>query len=284
MQISEVTIGNILTRTTGYLKGIASHSLQPYRGCAFGRSLCGVGCYVQHNRHVVRGREWGTFLEVRLNAAEAYRKHYHSERRRAHRRGEAFGIFCSSASEPFVPQEKRYGITRSVLEAMISFPPDVLVLQTHSPRVSDVIDLLRELAERCRLRVHVSVETDREKLPGLPPPAFSVEARLEACCRLKSAGLQTVVTVAPLLPLENPHRFFADIAQVADAVVLDHFIEGDGSPNGSRTRRTALPTAMAALCPGSVSLSYREEMAAIARRYLPGRVGIHRDGFAGRYT
>jgi hypothetical protein len=35
--------------------------------------------------------------------------------------------------------------------------------------------------------------------------------------------------------------------------------------------------------PTSVSLAYRDRMADIARRYLPGRVGLHIDGFAGRF-
>jgi len=47
--VSEVEVGRILTRASGYLRDVCSHSLQPYRGCSFGRSLCGVGCYVRHN-------------------------------------------------------------------------------------------------------------------------------------------------------------------------------------------------------------------------------------------
>jgi hypothetical protein len=100
---------------------------------------------------------------------------------------------------------------------------------------------------------------------------------------LQSAGLQTVVTVSPLLPIADPPRFFGRIAAVADAVVLDHFIQGDGSDAGSRTLRTPLPAAMAAIAPESVTLAYRDRMAAIAHEYLPGRVGVNIEGFAGRY-
>jgi hypothetical protein len=70
--------------------------------------------------------------------------------------------------------------------------------------------------------------------------------------------------------------------EVADAVAIDHFIGGDGSPSGSRTRRTQLPQAMAAVDPRSVTLEYRDEIVAIAWRYFPGRVGVNIDGFAGR--
>jgi hypothetical protein len=86
------------------------------------------------------------------------------------------------------------------------------------------------------------------------------------------------------LPIENPERFFARIAEVVDAVVVDHFIQGDGSADGARTLRTALPQAMWQVDPESVDLGYRDRMAAIAARHLPGRVGINIDGFAGRYV
>lgn len=284
MQTSITSVRSVLTRASGYLKSVCSHSLQPYRGCPFGASLCGVGCYVRHNGPITRGRPWGSFLEVRADAAEAYRAGFERERRWARAARGRFAIFLSSATEPFPPQERRFGVTRGVLEAMLERPPDGLIVQTHSHRVVDVAGLLADLAGRSDVRAHVSIETDRERLPGLPPPASPVEGRFEAAAALRAAGLRVVVTVSPLLPIDDPDRFFARIVRVADAVVLDHFVGGDGSPGGSRTRRTALPGAMAAVDPDSVDLPYRDRMAAIARRHLPGRVGIGPDGFAGRWA
>ena len=283
LSITETTIKNVLTRTTGFLRTVTTHSLQPYRGCTFGRSLCGVGCYVRHNGHVTRGRDWGAFLEVRTNAADSYRTYVDREARWARKQSGCFSIFCSSATDPFLPQERKFKVTQSVLRAMLKAPPDLLILQTHSDHVCDVVDLLSELSSTCDLRVHVSIESDRDRLPGLPPPACSVDRRFEACRKLREAGLYTVCTVAPLLPIEKPDDFFQRISQVADAVVIDHFIQGDGSPDGGRTSRTGLPQAMMAVAPDSVSLCYRDRMVQFALRHLPGRVGVNIDGFAGRY-
>ncbi len=283
LTLTHTTVRNILTRTTGYLRTVTSHSVQPYRGCSFGRSLCGVGCYVQHNGHITRGRTWGSFLEVRTNAAESYLENYDREARWARRTGGSFSLFCSSSTDPFVPQEVRQGVTARLLEAMVAKPPDELVMQTHSPGVVREIDRLVRLSERSRVRVQVSIESDRETLPDLPPPAASVAARLAACRELRRAGLFTVVTVAPLLPLAEPERFFARVAAVADAVVLDHYIGGDGSPTGSRTERTPLPAAMAQVAPESVQPEYLEEMLQVARRHLH-RVGVGIDGFAARFS
>jgi hypothetical protein len=143
--------------------------------------------------------------------------------------------------------------------------------------------VLVELSRSCELRVHLSIETDRDRLPGLPGHASPIDRRFEAAELLKASGLFVVVTVAPLLPIADPNRFFARIGTVADAVVLDHFIGGDGSSNGSRTQRTRLPEAMALIEPRSITLDYRDQMAEVASRFLPGRVGLGRDGFAGRW-
>lgn len=282
MDITLTTIQNVLTRATGFLSTVASHSLQPYCGCPFGNASCGVGCYVRHNGRLTRGRPWGSFLEVRTNAAESYKAGYRAERNWARAHRERFTIFLSSSTEPFPPQEARFGVTRSVLEAMCEFPPDGLILQTHSHGVAAHLDVIADLARRCDLRVHISIETDRERMPGLPPHPTPIERRFEAAAALKQAGIRVVVTVSPLLPIADPDAFFKRIADVADAVVLDHFIGGDGSPQGTRTQTTALPAAMAAIDPTSVELAYRDRMAEVARCRLPGRVGLHIDGFAGR--
>ncbi|MGH8604118.1 MAG: hypothetical protein ACREXR_15500, partial [Gammaproteobacteria bacterium] len=264
MQINIVQAHSILTRTCGYLRTIATHSLQPYRGCTFGNALCGVGCYVQHNTFLTRGERWGRFLDARVNAPDLYRKQYHKERNWAEQGGRSMVIFMSSSTDPFLPQEQRFGITRALLEAMVEYPPDGLIIQTHTHLVTRYLEVYRRLGARCRLRIHISIETDRHCVPGLPPPASPVGRRLEAAHTLREAGVRVVITVAPLLPIADPKAFFGAIERSADAVVIDHFIGGDGTANGSRTWKTPLPGAMAALEPRSIQLGYREKMVDVA--------------------
>lgn len=283
MTVKEVNVANILTRTTGYLDTIATHSLQPYRGCSFGNSLCGVGCYVQHNPFLTRGRPWGSFLEARVNAAESYLATVGRERRYARRKGLEFGIFMSSSTDPFLPQERRFQVTHRLLEAMAEEPPDVLIVQTHTAAVVEALEPLLELNQLCHLRLHLSVESDLDRLPGLPPPASPVRARLEAAGAMKAAGIRIVITVAPLLPIANLEGFFKQLSEVSDAVVLDHFVGGDGSKAGQRTLKTALPQAMELQQPGSSQLSYLDQVLRVAQLHYKGPIGIGRDGFGGRY-
>ncbi len=281
------TVKNILTRSSGFLLNpggqgaVCSHSLNPYSGCTFGNSLCGVGCYMRANGFVTKGRDWGSFLEFRINGAESYSANYEKEKRWAQKERGKFGIFCASATDPFLPQERQYRITESLLNAMLVLPPDALILQTHSRFVTDYLDIYEQLGKVCELRFHVSIETDSDSLPGLPPPASTVEQRLSACELLSQKGFRVVVIVAPLLPIADPEKFFRRIGQVASAVVIDHFIQGDGTPDGRLTKKTPMPTAMSQVEPRSVTLAYRDEIIAIARTILPGRVGVNADGFAG---
>ncbi len=284
LTLTETTVRSILTRTSGYLTTVSSHSLQPYRGCTFGNALCGVGCYVQHNPWVTKGRSWGSFLEVRTNAAFCYREQHARESAWARCKHGNFSIFMSSSTDPFLPHERRYGITLQLLGAMQEQPPDELVLQTHSHDVARHADAIRELAAATKLRVHISIESDRDRMPGLPPPPSSVADRLQAAAVLRSRGIRTIVTCAPLLPIENPDRFFRTVAEVADGVVLDHFVGGDGSRDGSRTRRTPLVAAIEQLDPAATEPDYLEAMLAVARRHMKGRIGIGIDGFAGRFS
>jgi DNA repair photolyase len=283
MEIIEIQCKSILTRVSGYLKQVCSHSINPYVGCGFGRSACGVGCYVRHNAWLTKGRDWGGFVEVKTNAPEVYLQTCEAEQRWAHRRDQSFTLFFSSSTEPWQPIEKQYRITRRLLEAMQTHPPDELILQTHATAMRDDLDLVAELSQKCRLRVHVSIEGNIERLPGLPPPPATVAGRIELLRQLGAAGIFAVACLSPLYPMEHPAAFFEQLAEAgADAVVIDHFIEGDGTREGSRTWKTDLPGAMESVDPESTRLEYRDRIAAIARTYLP--VGISAAGFAGQYS
>src|SRR4051794_31284780 len=81
MKTSLVTVRSILSRSSGFLTTVCSHSLQPYRGCPFGKLHCGISCYVPHTPALAGDdRPWGSFLDVRTNAAESYHATFGRER------------------------------------------------------------------------------------------------------------------------------------------------------------------------------------------------------------
>ena len=135
MEITKTYCTSILTRTSGYLREVCSHSLNPYIGCGYGNSSCGEGCYVRFNQWLLRGRKWGDFVDVKINADKVYYKTAQAERRWAVRRGVPFSIFFSSSTDPWQPIERKFRVTRRVLNAMLEEVPDMLILQTHSSMI-----------------------------------------------------------------------------------------------------------------------------------------------------
>jgi DNA repair photolyase len=229
---------SILSPTRGFLGSGYTHSLNPYSGCAFAGSVCGLFCYAQHEGNITKGRPWRLY-GAKKNAAAAYRVDY--DRLKKPRRGEPkpLKIFMSSVTDPYVPQEKSQGITCSVLMEMLERPPDVLVIQTHATLVERDIDIIETLSKRCRLWLSVTVETDMDELPReFPRHASLPSRRLETLLLFRRRGIVTQATVSPLLPLADPVGFARGLDRACDRVILDHYLIGDGSKNGLRTKRT----------------------------------------------
>jgi DNA repair photolyase len=228
---------SILTPTSGFLKPGYTHTLNAYQGCAFAGSLCGTFCYAQHNHWITKGRAWRLYGAKR-DVCAAYRLDY--DRIKRPKRGElkALKIYMSSSTDPYLPQEKRLRLTRSILDEMNARPPDVLVIQTHHTLIERDLDLIAELSRSFELWVSLTVETDMDHVPGFPPHASLPARRLKTLEKFRTRGVLTQATVSPLLPLLNPRQFACQLDAACDRVILDHYLIGDGSPNGWRTKRT----------------------------------------------
>jgi len=92
---------------------------------------------------------------------------------------------------------------------------------------------------------------------------------------------RAIGVVAPLLPLEDPARFAADLDRACSRVILDHYLIGDGSKQGARTKRRGLPGLLEREGFGAwTRLESLDRFAETCRRVLgEERVGISREGF-----
>ena len=64
---------------------------------------------------------------------------------------------------------------------------------------------------------------------------------MAALREIKDAGLEAVGVVAPLMPLENPVAFAQALDRSCSRVIVDHYLIGDGSREGARTKRRGAP-------------------------------------------
>jgi DNA repair photolyase len=285
MVVTEVRCRTLVNRTGGYLEGF-THTINPYHGCAYGNTLCGMPDYAP----AIVGafgerRAWGDYLDVKINAPQVYAADH--DRIRGSK-SPALRVYMSSVTDPYVPQERRYRVTRRILEAMLERPPDLLALQTHTPNPLWDEDLLVDLSRRVPLSVQISVETDREDLgPPFRRHAYPVSERIDALSRLRARGLETVAVVSPLWPIEDVEGFARRLEAAASYVILDHFLIGDGSRHGERTRARlvvagkSVPDLLVEAGYGEwTTLEALEKVRAVFEGVLgPGRLGISREGF-----
>src|SRR5204863_8840988 len=94
---------------------------------------------------------------VKQNAADVLRKvlRHGSERHLALLRGES--IVIGTATDPYQPAERRFRITRSVLEVLADHPGLSVCIITKSPLITRDIDVLKRINRHSSLSIHLSL-------------------------------------------------------------------------------------------------------------------------------
>jgi DNA repair photolyase len=199
--------------------GMGFWSINPYVGCAFGCAYC----YARYAHRYVLERAatanpehdglqqdvetlppWLAFerrIFVKENAAEVLRRalRHGSDRHLALLGDES--IVIGTATDPYQPAERRFRITRSVLEVLAEHAGLSVVIITKSPLVTRDVDLLRRIARNSEITIHLSLITlDRTLARRLEPRAPTPEARVRALARLRANGIDVGINVMPVLP------------------------------------------------------------------------------------
>lgn len=215
--------------------GMGFWSINPYVGCAFGCAYC----YARYAHRYVARRltdatdspaitaelaslpPWLAFerrIFVKREAGAVLRQELRRPARLAALHRET--VVIGTATDPYQPAERRYLVTRGVLETLAEQRGLSVTIITKSPLVTRDLDLLQRISTRSRLAVHVSLITaDRELARRLEPRAPTPEARLRAIARLRAGGIEVGVNVMPVLPgiTDAPHLLDDLVRSIAAA-------------------------------------------------------------------
>ena len=169
-------------------------TINPYRGCEFG---C-VYCYARYTHEFLEQRDPMDFerrIFVKRRAAEALARNLTRT---------AIGgdqIALGTATDPYQPAERKFGLTRSMLEVFARLGGLNLSITTKSALIARDIDLLCAIAERSKLSVNFSLITLNRRLQRiLEPRAPRPSLRLEALRELVAAGIRCNVLMMPMIP------------------------------------------------------------------------------------
>ncbi|MGA8271127.1 MAG: radical SAM protein [Candidatus Sulfotelmatobacter sp.] len=187
-------------------------TINPYRGCEFACKYC----YARYTHEFMEMRDGVDFerkIYVKQHTAELLRQ----ELRRV-KPGERIAI--GAATDPYQPAERRYEMTRGILEEFARHDGFHLGIITKSNLVLRDIDLLQAVGRQNRLSVNLTITTLNVELARiLEPRAPRPDLRLEAVRKLSDAGLRVGVSGSPVLPgiTDSPKDIEALIRAAAEA-------------------------------------------------------------------
>ena len=115
-------------------------------------------------------------------------------------------LMLGANTDPYQPIEKKYKVTRSILEVLLRYKHPVNIT-TKGALVARDVDLLAEFARDGLARVMFSIPTlDDDTKRVLEPRAAAAGARLKAMRTLADAGVPVGVLVAPIIPVITEHE------------------------------------------------------------------------------
>ena len=168
-------------------------SINPYRGCEHG---C-VYCFARPT-HSHMGLSAGLDFETKLFAKPGAAKLLKRELSKPGYKPQT--IAMGTNTDPYQPIEKKWRITREILEVLEACNHPVGIV-TKSALITRDIDILSRMADRGLAKVAISVTTlDRKLSRAMEPRAATPGLRLKAIAQLADAGIPVSVMVAPVIP------------------------------------------------------------------------------------
>lgn len=218
--------------------GMGFWSINPYVGCAFGCAYC----YARYAHRFVMERAatgdrmenvlseryeamppWLAFernIFVKQNAPEVLARSLRqgSDKHLALLKGET--IVIGTATDPYQPAERKFRVTRRILEVLADHPGLRICIISKSPLITRDIDVLSRINRISELSIHISLITLRRDLARrLEPRSPTPEARVRGLARLREAGIDAGINCMPVLPgiTDNPSDLEALVKRVSEA-------------------------------------------------------------------
>ena len=174
------------------VKGILSahNGMNLYRGCTHGCIYCDSRSKCYHIDHAFED------IEVKENAIELLEAALKRKRRKCM-------LGMGSMTDPYIPLEEEIGNVRRAL-ALASRYGFGVTLTTKSNRILRDLDLLKEINDRTKCVVQITLTTyDEELCKKIEPNVCTTKERLHVLRELQEAGIPTVVWLCPILPFIN---------------------------------------------------------------------------------
>ncbi|MBL0102915.1 MAG: PA0069 family radical SAM protein [Bacteroidetes bacterium] len=188
----------------------SDYSMNPYQGCEHG---C-IYCYAR-NTHAYWGYSAGIDFESKiLVKPEAAALLEQTLRKKSY---EPAPIMLSGNTDCYQPAERRFKLTRSLLEVLLRFKHPVSIITKNQLILRD-IDILSDLSSLNLVHVMISITSlDEDVRLKLEPRTATAVNRLKVIEKLSKKNIPVGVMVAPIIPGLNSHEIPSIIEMAANA-------------------------------------------------------------------
>ncbi len=204
-------------------------TINPYRGCEFACKYC-YARYT-HEYMEIDGGEFERKIFVKQDAAallarDVSQKYSYESKASGYTQAEHIAI--GTATDPYQPAEREYGVTRACLEELAKREGLSISIITKSDQVVRDLDILKVLASKSALSINITVTTLKPRLARLlEPRAPRPDLRLNAVKELRDAGLHVGVSASPLIPgITDAEGELERVAEAAKAAGAEWFFSG----------------------------------------------------------
>jgi DNA repair photolyase len=169
------------------------YTVNCYRGCIHGCTYCFARQYHEFLGYGA-GTDFETKIVVKPNAPAILRQELKKTRDKMPH------LDFSFATDPYLPLEASYELTRKCLEVCVDFQINVGVI-TKAPLVTRDIDILKKLK---KVTVFFSIPfLTKERSNPFEPYTPVPEARFRAMAEIAAAGIEVGIGIAPVIPGYN---------------------------------------------------------------------------------
>lgn len=186
-----------------------AYSLNPYQGCEHGCTYC-----YARNTHEYWGFSAGLDFERKIIVKKAAPLLFKKFLER--KAWDATTISLSGNTDCYQPAERKYKLTRQLLEIALDYKQPIGMITKNSLILRD-LDILQEMAKLKLCLVYISINSLNEDLRlRMEPRTTTVRQRLKVVEELSKAGIPVGVMVAPLVPGLSDHEVPAILKTVAN--------------------------------------------------------------------
>jgi DNA repair photolyase len=197
MHVKEIEVKSCMTKSK-----LTDYVINPYTGCEHGCKYC-YADFIRRFQNIED--KWGDFVFIKKNCPELLIKELEKNK--------SGHIWMSSVCDCYMPLEKKYRLTRKILEIIANSPYKkkfTIEILTKSNLVKRDFDLLKKLDVELGFSIN---NLDKDVARIIEPEASSPLDRIETLKEAKKFGIKVFGFISPVLPgITNLEEIFRELS------------------------------------------------------------------------